>query len=250
MRLHVKLALLAAALLLGTVAVHFHAPIGRRKAKPRQAPVRYAVFPAGIYSREDLIAAQNDPAVGAYYRSIGGEITCEPIQQAEAVFVDYRVGDHVWRTPYLVRLKAGEALCHGADATYRWRPRCGNLVWRKPKTIAPIAPIAAPIVPTASELGAPWPTTNFTLSEIKAPEDNLPDLPIATPEPLLPLAYVPSQPKTVWPPNAAVPIMPSVIGGVPFVYVQVAQTPEPGTLGIVALRLSVLFAKRKRVFQP
>jgi hypothetical protein len=208
------------------------------------------VIPGGIRSVAELKhVITEDRVVALHYAAFDLQnARLVRLQRARAVYVSYRIGNHIYWTRKRVELHRGEILI--TDGTHTARTRCGNLVSATPvKPVSPQEPAAAlldtPEAPRA--VGALEPSA-LPLPDLLPPQEtpSLPGFsPLAGPQPapdgggeasiFVPPVIIFPEGKT---PSNTPPVNPPVPPPLP--------VPEPGTLVLVLSSLPAVWLLRRR----
>jgi hypothetical protein len=192
----------------------------------------YSVIPGGIESRAELTyAVFHDPVVAGHYADFDlSKAHVVRLDRDRAMYVSYRLGDHVYWTKKTLRLFKGETLI--SDGVHEARTRCGNRLSDTP--LGPVSPAQPP--PTA--MATPLPPTLFAVNQPPA------GFPLAPPLPPPPPGSVPPS----GPPGGGIippPIFPIVGGGPPHSNTPIpppVKVPEPRTSVLLAIGLVILLA--------
>lgn len=118
-------------------------------ASPNSAPKMeerplypYSVIPGGVRSPQELKAAVlRDAVVAAHYADF--DVTHSRVIRLDmdrAMYVSYRLGDHVYWTMKMLRIPKGETII--TDGVHVARTRCGNRLSETP--VQPVSPLQPP----------------------------------------------------------------------------------------------------------
>lgn len=222
----------------------------------------YSLIPGGVRNSYELSQSiAHDPVLAEHYRDIRAAAMF-PLRLPSDTegYVSYRVGNHIYWTRHLVRIRKGELVL--TDGSRMIRGRCGNQIvpaYLRPKAIpTTLDPMDPP--PMVFESGYP-PVMNLPPAEALLAEKNAPPLPVT------PSAPGGSTPPAFWPPlvppiawccsgstqtGTPLPVPPTSGGGgdtpVPPAtppITPVTPVPEPGTLLMVGAGLALLAFGKK-----
>jgi len=221
-----------------SVSVERAAPISSSVAALASRPLYpYSVIPGGATDAQELKnALARDPVVAAHYTGFDtANAHVVRLDRARAVYVSYRVRNHIYWTSHTLALPKGEPVI--TDGEHLARTRCGNRMSDTPRT-----PVAL-VEPETAVLDGPEPEVAL----LPEPVGELP----------FPLAYPPVAP--VGPGGGSIfipPVVPILGGGggngggepniPPKPPVPPLATPEPGTLLLVSTGFLGAWLTRKR----
>ena len=214
----------------------------------------YSLIPGGVrnsYELNESIA--HDPVLAEHYREIRPAAMFPLRLTADTEgYVSYRVGNQIYWTHHLVRIRKGELVL--TDGHTMIRGRCGNQIvpaYLRPKGIpTTMDPLEPPT--TALETGFPPVMILPPSGQALMAEKNAPLLP-ATPAGTPPAFWPPVVPPVAWccsgstetgtppavPPGGDTPVPPVVPPAPP------PHVPEPGTLLLVGAGFAMLRFGRK-----
>jgi hypothetical protein len=223
-----------------------------RAARP---VVPFSVIPGGVRDPHELEASMvADRVVRAQYEHIRLRgLAVVRLERPTLMYASYRVGDQVYWTRHKLQLAEGELVL--TDGVNTIRARCGNMLARELPLQRQAEPPSDP-PPEVFEAGIP------ALRPVAVPEmaqtdeplttADVPDLPALDGPPpsyphTLPLAPVASSPS-YWPPVVVPPIYCCTKRQPPEQPpIHPAETPEPGTIVLLATGAAGwLAAKRRR----
>ncbi len=192
----------------------------------------YSVIPGGIESSAELRnAIAHDPVVADHYAKFDlASAQVVRLNEGEAVYVSYRVGNRVFWTSKRLNLLKGETVI--TDGEHMARTRCGNQI-----SEVPLAPIGA--LPEEAEVLAGPPVL---VAENSPP----PELPLTIP----PSSEIP--PVAVTPPGPGggifIPPSPPILGGgvSPTTPIVPPPVPEPDELLMLAVGLAGIWVLARR----
>lgn len=213
-------------------------PVAPIEALPTARPLYpFSVIPGGAVSPKELKAAiAHDPIVAEHYSGFDvAKAHKVKADKARLVFVSYRLGNEVFWTKRPLKISRGETLI--TDGKNEARTRCGNRLSATPA--GPVSPKEPP--PEALEAN---PTPEI----------------FAVVNPPLDLPLTPPPPSTIQPPEHGriyfPPIIPIWWGSgqpsvpvTPVTPVPPVQTPEPGSLVLLAAGASALWLARRKLLR-
>jgi hypothetical protein len=186
----------------------------------------YSVIPGGVRSREELAASiASDPVVAKHYADFAVQQThILRSEEAQFVYVSYRIRNNVFWTAKTVKIPKGETLI--TDGQSSARTRCGNKV-----SVLPQEPISQEEPPIET----------FEIPIIAGTEP--PPLDLARlPEPALELR--PNLPLTPYIGTHPPRILPYYYRPLFSMYTPGLDVPEPGTLSLMIIGLAGFVAVR------
>jgi hypothetical protein len=214
-------------------------------SRPVRRLLPYSVIPGGAVSVEELKSAlTNDPVVAGHYADFdAARARVVQVDHDRAVYVSYRLGNHVYWTTKRLRLLKGETVL--SDGEHQARTRCGNRISDTPRQPVSLkepqqAVLDNPQLPTLPEAIPEW---SFPLGDLILPSPPVGELEPPTGgifvPPVIPLwggggggggtlggTTVPTTPDSPTPPPT--------------------PTPEPASILLLSSGLLGLWLRRKR----
>lgn len=209
----------------------------------------YSVIPGGARSAEELKnALLNDPVAAQHYAGFDvAKAHVVRLDQGEAVYVSYRLDDHIYWTSKRLWLRKGEAVL--TDGEHEARTRCGNRISETPKQPVALAEpsramLETPIAPELSAMpeavplpfsavGPPVPPGGFAGTDPVGGQIFIP--------PFIPIFGGGSGTPPGGGTSSSTP--PTGPGGPP---VPTAPTPEPASLLLLSAGLAGVWASRRK----
>lgn len=215
-------------LILDSPALHSRFGLFGRRLFP------YSVIPGGVENGIELRQAiTNDPVISAHYAGFTlAKARVILADQERAVYVSYRLDNHVYWTRQKLRLAKGEALI--TDGKITARTRCGNQI-----SEIPLAP-SSPAEPAIEALEKP--EDPLLLAELNPPFE----LPL-DPPPTTDIQVIGHAGRFFLP-----PLLPVYLGnpgsspGIPISPPPQPSVPEPATLLLVSIGLCAICMTRKK----
>ncbi len=231
-------------------------------ARAGRAIYPYSLVPGGVRNSFELSESiAHDPVLAEHYRDIrpAAMFPLRLVTETEG-YVSYRVGNRIYWTSHLVRIRKGELVL--TDGHHMIRGRCGNQIvpaYLRPNAVpTTLDPMEPP--PVVFESGYP-PVMTLPPNQVLLAEKNAPPLPVVpgTPGGSTPPAFWPPVvPPVAWCCSGSTqtgtppPVPPTGGGGgstpVPPVtppITPVTAVPEPGTLLMVATGFGLLLFGKK-----
>jgi PEP-CTERM motif len=200
----------------------------------------YSVIPGGAVSAEELKSAlMNDPVVAGHYAGFDlATARLVRLDRDRAVYVSYRLGNHIYWTSKRLTLLKGETVL--TDGEHEARTRCGNRISDTPQLPAALkepeqALLDNPQLPTLPEDVPEW---SYPLADLF-----LPSLPVGAVEPpgngIFVPPFIPIGGGSGTPGSTTVPTSPTSPIPPP------TATPEPASLLLLSSGFLGLWLRRK-----